>query len=63
MLPTDCPNISDDRSGANSVAPPVAPTRNSLTMVGVSADLSENCMVYRSESCLPRTGNPGKIGW
>ena len=45
MLPTDALHMSLFMSGENSVAPPVAPTRASLTRFFVSVDLNDPCSV------------------
>src|SRR5256885_369003 len=48
-------------SGENSVAPPVAPIRNSFTVLAPSVERRLSDVVHRVDCWLPVPGNPGKL--
>ena len=47
------PHIERAFSGEKNVAPPVAPTRSSLTRFGLSVDRTASDVVYRVDCWLP----------
>ena len=53
------PHIPVSSSGEKRVAPPDAPTRNSLTRLAPKVDRSDSDVVHRVDCWLPVVANPG----
>ena len=56
-------NISVSNSGENSVEPPDAPTRNSLTRLSPKVERNDSDVVYRVDCWLPVCNEFGNGNW